>query len=287
MYWLATRNAVVSFPKLRSLSSVFLRSPLRNYSPFRPSTLLLTRRFGQAYCFKDRRSLRGITKSSKKVKGSNDNILSDKDLSHIMWWQERLQMCRKPSTLHLVNRLKYSNLLGLDVNLKNGSLKEGTLNWEMLQFKSKFPREVLLCRVGDFYEAIGIDACILVEYAGLNPFGGLRPESIPKAGCPVVNLRQTLDDLTRNGYSVCIVEEVQGPTQARSRKSRFMSGSISFCKGLLHNINLGDYEDILIRGWFDGRCFGHEASDLSVSSSVSPYLVETKYLRNFSLGRIW
>lgn len=27
------------------------------------------------------------------------------------------------------------------------SLKEGTLNWEMLQFKSKFPREVLLCRV--------------------------------------------------------------------------------------------------------------------------------------------
>ncbi|KAL9408473.1 hypothetical protein AB3S75_046940 [Citrus x aurantiifolia] len=224
MYWLATRNAVVSFPKLRSLSSVFLRSPLRNYSPFRPPTLLLTRRFGQAYCFKDRRSLRGITKSSKKVKGSNDNILSDKDLSHIMWWQERLQMCRKPSTLHLVNRLKYSNLLGLDVNLKNGSLKEGTLNWEMLQFKSKFPREVLLCRVGDFYEAIGIDACILVEYAGLNPFGGLRPESIPKAGCPVVNLRQTLDDLTRNGYSVCIVEEVQGPTQARSRKSRFISG---------------------------------------------------------------
>ncbi|KAI8560749.1 hypothetical protein RHMOL_Rhmol04G0280500 [Rhododendron molle] len=38
------------------------------------------------------------------------------------------------------------------------------------------------------------------------------------------NLRQTLDDLTRNGYSVCIVEEVQGPTQARSRKDRFISG---------------------------------------------------------------
>lgn len=113
----------------------------------------------------------------------------------------------------------------------------------MLQFKSKFPHEVLLCRVclyglflpfyfvftslpsnsdfvnflkhtqsktlvihytiaqfqsillifslfkvGDFYEAIGIDACILVEYAGLNPFGGLRTDSIPRAGCPVVVL---------------------------------------------------------------------------------------------------
>lgn len=46
--------------------------------------------------------------------------------------------------------------------------------------------------MGDFYEAIGIDACILVEYAGLNPFGGLRPESIPKAGCPVVVLGLSL-----------------------------------------------------------------------------------------------
>lgn len=43
-----------------------------------------------------------------------------------------------------------------------------------------------LFQVGDFYEAIGIDACILVEYAGLNPFGGLRSDSIPRAGCPVV-----------------------------------------------------------------------------------------------------
>lgn len=43
-----------------------------------------------------------------------------------------------------------------------------------------------LFKVGEFYEAIGIDACILVEYAGLNPFGGLRSDSIPRAGCPVV-----------------------------------------------------------------------------------------------------
>ncbi|KAI3776094.1 hypothetical protein L1987_45856 [Smallanthus sonchifolius] len=42
--------------------------------------------------------------------------------------------------------------------------------------------------VGDFYEAIGFDACILVEYAGLNPCGALCSDSIPKAGCPVVVL---------------------------------------------------------------------------------------------------
>lgn len=45
---------------------------------------------------------------------------------------------------------------------------------------------LFLFKVGDFYEAIGVDACILVEYAGLNPFGGLRSDSIPRAGCPVV-----------------------------------------------------------------------------------------------------
>ncbi|KAK2967930.1 hypothetical protein RJ640_010540 [Escallonia rubra] len=171
-----------------------------------------------------------------------------------------MQMCRKPSTVQLVKRLTYSNLLGVDVNLKNGRPVFEFDHWHELS-------------VGDFYEAIGIDACTLVEYAGLNPFGGLRSDSIPRAGCPVVgpkllrkqfhhhhvpkvvllwppplirpllhlacgfvkNLRQTLDDLTRNGYSVvstvaynvvttCIVEEVQGPTQARARKSRFISG---------------------------------------------------------------
>ncbi|XP_031398949.1 DNA mismatch repair protein MSH1, mitochondrial isoform X2 [Punica granatum] len=223
MYWLATRGAVVSLPKWRSMA-LLLRSPARRYSPVTPSKLLQSRQLVQISCFRNRKVvLGGSMKGTKKVK-TTDIAFDDKDNSHITWWKERLQICRKPSTVHLTSRLVYSNLLGVDSNLKNGNLKEGSLNWEMLQFKSKFPREVLLCRVGDFYEAIGIDACMLVEYAGLNPFGGLRSDSIPRAGCPVVNLRQTLDDLTRNGYSVCIVEEVQGPTQARSRKDRFISG---------------------------------------------------------------
>lgn len=221
MYWLATRNVVVLSPRWRSLA-LLLRSPPLRYSSFSPSPVTL-RPFGRISCFKDQKTLKRSTRASKKLKHSND-VLTEKQLSNILWWKERLQNCRKPSTVLLVKRLDYSNLLGLDVNLKNGSLKEGTLNWEMLQFKSKFPHEILVCRVGEFYEAIGIDACLLVEFAGLNPFGGLRSDSIPRAGCPVMNLRQTLDDLTRNGYSVCIVEEVQGPTNARSRKSRFISG---------------------------------------------------------------
>ncbi|OIV90634.1 hypothetical protein TanjilG_01715 [Lupinus angustifolius] len=164
MQWLAIRNGVVLLPRLRSFA-LFLPSPTPSTSiPFIPLRMLK----GQpekVLCFTDRKVVRGSSKAAKKHKAQN-NVLDDKNLSHILWWKE----------------------------------------------------------VGDFYESIGIDACILVEYAGLNPFGGLRSDSIPRAGCPVVNLRQTLDDLTRNGFSVCIVEEVQGPAQARGRKGRFISG---------------------------------------------------------------
>jgi len=59
------------------------------------------------------------------------------------------------------------------------------------------PLHVLFCffffslpQIGDFYESIGFDTCLVVEYAGLNPMGG--KDAAPRAGCPVVNLRQTL-----------------------------------------------------------------------------------------------
>lgn len=54
--------------------------------------------------------------------------------------------------------------------------------FELMLFLISF----ILIQVGEFYEAIGFDACVLVEYAGLNPFGGLRSDSIPRAGCPVM-----------------------------------------------------------------------------------------------------
>ncbi|KAI4318186.1 hypothetical protein L6164_025987 [Bauhinia variegata] len=71
-------------------------------------------------CFKDRKILREGSKATKKREAPN-YVLDDKDISHILWWKERMDLCRKPSTIQLVKRLKYSNLLGLDVNLKSGS----------------------------------------------------------------------------------------------------------------------------------------------------------------------
>ncbi|PIM97965.1 hypothetical protein CDL12_29557 [Handroanthus impetiginosus] len=177
MYWLTAKNAVVLVPRWRSLS--FLLSPSLNRAFFLSASLPLIRRSERIFCFKERKL---YTKPTKKHKQSKIT----KDYAHVIRWKEKIQMCKKPSSVLLVKQLTFSNSLGVDTTLRNGTLKEGTLNWEMLRFKSKFLREGLLCRVGDFYEAISVDACILVEYDGLNPFGGLRSDSIVRAGCPVV-----------------------------------------------------------------------------------------------------
>ncbi|KAG8082621.1 hypothetical protein GUJ93_ZPchr0014g46923 [Zizania palustris] len=195
MQRLLAGSLVASTPRLFPIADSFLRRrrPLRSQLP----VLLFNRRSWS----KSRKVSRGISMAYRKVNKQGD-LCSEGMLSHILWWKEKMERCTKPSSMQLTQRLVYSNILGLDPTLRNGSMKDGNLNMEMLQFKSKFPREVLLCRVGDFYEAVGFDACILVEHAGLNPFGGSRSDSTPKAGCPVMNLRQTLDGLTRCGYSV-------------------------------------------------------------------------------------
>lgn len=78
---------------------------------------------------------------------------------------------------------------------------------------------------GKFYETVGFDACLLVEYAGLNPMGG-TDRGTPRAGCPVANLRQTLDSLTGNGFSAAILEEVKAAYGDKSRRQHFIAGSV-------------------------------------------------------------
>ncbi|XP_021894363.1 DNA mismatch repair protein MSH1, mitochondrial-like isoform X2 [Carica papaya] len=131
MYWLTSRNVVVALPRWRSLALLVRpRISVRGYSSFVPSPYLPCRHSERIYCFKDRKILKGTTKA-RKLKASND-ILDDKDLAHLAWWKERLQMCRKPSTVQLVKRLVYSNLLGLDVNLKSGRQIQRENRWPRL-----------------------------------------------------------------------------------------------------------------------------------------------------------
>jgi hypothetical protein len=46
---------------------------------------------------------------------------------------------------------------------------------------------------------------ILVMHAGLNPMG---TGGVPRAGCPIIKVQETLDRLTQRWFSVVVCEEV-------------------------------------------------------------------------------
>ena len=61
--------------------------------------------------------------------------------------------------------------------------------------------------MGEFYEAVGMDAILLVEYCALNPMGSPDKykddrQFVPKAGCRLETINRCLRDLTSAGFHV-------------------------------------------------------------------------------------
>ena len=115
-------------------------------------------------------------------------------------WQERLRRLNVPAAAKLVRALSPENPLGY-VNTA-GRNNAGTLTRWVEDQKRRHPDKVLLVRVGDFYEAYGVDALLLVEHCGLNPMAQKA-----RAGCPIPNVQQTLNGLTSAGFAVNVYEE--------------------------------------------------------------------------------
>ena len=88
--------------------------------------------------------------------------------------------------------------------LKNKSAGPSRLFKEVLSWKAAMPECVLLVQVGDFFEAWGVDAVMLVQWCGLMPMARK-----PRAGFPAiaVSLQQTLDGLTRAGLSAAVYKQ--------------------------------------------------------------------------------
>ncbi|KAK7347557.1 hypothetical protein VNO80_22091 [Phaseolus coccineus] len=124
----------------------------------------------------------------------HDKVLEVASISGT-WHQGKLQGFLELQDLHKDSQLRYNCLPCFLFKLMESLVSATLHNYH----KPSWP-------------AWGIDACVLVEYASLNPCGGLQLDSVPRAGCPVV----------------CIIEEVKGPTQARSRKRRFISGLVQY-----------------------------------------------------------
>ena len=102
--------------------------------------------------------------------------------------------------------LSNAHVLDFDRNplgwVASPSRRKGTLHDFVCRQKEAHPDKVLLVRVGEFYEAFGLDAILLVEHRGLNPMGGKA-----RSGCPLQNVQQTINGLTEAGLSVAVFEE--------------------------------------------------------------------------------
>jgi hypothetical protein len=102
--------------------------------------------------------------------------------------------------------------VGNPLGFRTGQARRpGTLLDFVCAEKEKYPDKVLLVRVGEFFEAFGVDALLLVEHCGLNGMGQKA-----RAGCPRGNVQQTLDGLTGAGLTVAVYEEVEGAAAAPS-----------------------------------------------------------------------
>eukprot|EP00815_Leptocylindrus_aporus_P011553 CAMPEP_0116050140 /NCGR_PEP_ID=MMETSP0322-20121206/203_1 /TAXON_ID=163516 /ORGANISM="Leptocylindrus danicus var. apora, Strain B651" /LENGTH=334 /DNA_ID=CAMNT_0003532633 /DNA_START=208 /DNA_END=1208 /DNA_ORIENTATION=+ len=132
------------------------------------------------------------------------------------YWDEKLQTVEKSTSKNLLQQLDASCPMGYDpYALPSGAIgirrrepekvvagKKGSLLSYVREQKERFPEKIILTKVGEFYEAFGIDAIMLVEHCGLNPMGDKA-----RAGCPAKNIQATLDCLTNRGFGVAVYEE--------------------------------------------------------------------------------
>ena len=87
---------------------------------------------------------------------------------------------------------------------------------------------MLLVRVGEFYETMGTDAVLLVQHAGLNQMGSGNP---PRAGCPHMNLRRTLQCLVAANLSVVCISHWRYAELALHFRCMVRVYMLSGCRG--------------------------------------------------------
>ena len=155
------------------------------------------------------------------------------------FWKDHLGTLQKPSSKALLQQLHrecpigfnpfavpyISSSVSMETKSKNSNIgKKGSLLGYVRDQKKRFSDKIILTKVGEFYEAFGIDAILLVEHCGLNSMAEKA-----RAGCPLKNIQATLDSLTSKGFSVAIYEEAAdtdsstGPGATSGSKSRLKS----------------------------------------------------------------
>ena len=148
------------------------------------------------------------------------------------YWDDVLESVDRPSAKKLLGYVDTSAPLGLPHLFDSSKLKGSRPPAFSFFYETKLqhPDKVVLVRVGEFYETIGIDAILMVQHAGLNPMG--KEGNPPRAGCPRANLRRTVSDMVQGGgLSVVVCEEAPEPytygTMRRTPKERYVAAIVT------------------------------------------------------------
>ena len=180
-----------------------------------------------------------ITRLHSEEVDSTIELLQTPNSKINAYWIDQLRRVDKPAARKLIHKLVPDNVLGY--------VSSTTMIEKIKGYRERFDDKVILTRCGDFYEAYGIDAVMLVAWAGANPMYDQRRyvfkvliesrtskgDVQAKAGCPKQNIQNTLDGLTEAGLSVAVIEELPdsnanaGPTRKNQPKERGLAQVVS------------------------------------------------------------
>ena len=130
------------------------------------------------------------------------------------YWDQRLRSLGKSASLEMAALLNRNNALGVPGRVR------GAFMTFVLEQKQRHPTCVLLVRKGDFYEAMGVDAIMLVEHTQVNPHRSRATQKIETVmtGVPRSNLHSTLERLVAQGLRVAVYEEMRSGLGVSSRE---------------------------------------------------------------------
>jgi len=87
--------------------------------------------------------------------------------------------------------------------------------------KARYPRHLLLFRIGDFYELFYEDAKTAARVLGLTLTSRQKgPDAIPMAGVPYHSAEQYLARLLRQGFSIAVCDQTEEAAQAKGLVKR-------------------------------------------------------------------
>lgn len=130
------------------------------------------------------------------------------------YWRQVLEDVDKPAAKRLLDSriIEPGTPLGLrdPGEVTSGRSSKAILIKDCLKAKERHPAKVILARNGDAYEAVGIDAVLLLQHAEEVTLGA--ESDPPRVQIALSNLHSTLEALVYGaGLSVVVSDEERGP----------------------------------------------------------------------------